>query len=176
MTNDVTGTGAPAAADATVVTSDEQADADVDADRWCTLAAAVLAAEAQVGELTLTFVDRDEIAALNAEHLGREGPTDVLSFPLDASVAIAAAVSDQPRLLGDVVICPAVAAANVATHTGSYDDEVALLVVHGILHVLGHDHADADDSRRMRRRELELLEAHHWHGPAPAGFRQEQSP
>ena len=46
--------------------------------------------------------------------------------------------------------------------------------MHGVLHVLGHDHAEPDETGRMRARELELLEALHWHGPAPAGFRQEQ--
>jgi probable rRNA maturation factor len=70
---------------ATVVGADEQDAVDVDVDRWSRLAHAVLAAEGAVGELTLTFVDEDEIAALNAEHLGQPGPTDVLSFPLDAA-------------------------------------------------------------------------------------------
>jgi probable rRNA maturation factor len=51
---------------------------------------------------------------------------------------------------------------------------LALLVVHGVLHVLGHDHAEPDETMVMRQRELELLVAHHWHGPAPAAFRQEQ--
>jgi probable rRNA maturation factor len=51
---------------------------------------------------------------------------------------------------------------------------MALLVVHGLLHVLGHDHAEAAETARMRDRERELLEAHHWHGPAPAAFRQDQ--
>ena len=51
---------------------------------------------------------------------------------------------------------------------------MALLVVHGVLHVLGHDHADPDEMARMRARELELLESLHWDGPAPAGFRQDQ--
>jgi probable rRNA maturation factor len=77
-------------------------------------------------------------------------------------------------LLGDVVVCPAVAAEQAATHAGTLDDELALLVVHGVLHVLGHDHAEADETATMRARELELLQQHHWSGPAPIGFRQEQ--
>ena len=60
-------------------------------------------------------------------------------------------------------------------HAGTLDDELALLVVHGVLHVLGHDHAEPDEATAMRSRELELLERHHWDGPAPAGFRQEQT-
>ena len=55
------------------------------------------------------------------------------------------------------------------------DDELALLVVHGILHVLGHDHAGPDETAVMRDRELVLLSEHHWHGPVPATFQQEQA-
>ena len=62
-----------------------------------------------------------------------------------------------------------------ADHAGTLDDELALLVVHGILHVLGHDHHEPDETAVMRARELALLEAHHWVGPAPTGFRQEHS-
>lgn len=159
---------------ATVVVSDEQADVDVDADRWASLASAVLRSEGRAGELTLTFVDRDEIAALNAEHMGKVGATDVLSFPLDAIDDTADAMPG-PVLLGDVVVCPAVAREVAPTHAGTLDDELALLVVHGILHVLGHDHAEPDEMRVMRDRERELLELHHWHGHAPPAFRQEQA-
>lgn len=161
-----------AATDPVVVVSDEQADVGVDADRWARLALDVLRAEGARGELTLTFVDPDEIAALNAEHLGERGPTDVLSFPLDAELADP--LADVPVLLGDVVVCPAVAAAHAERHAGTTDDELALLVVHGVLHVLGHDHAGPGEAARMRERELELLQQHHWNGPAPTAFRQEQ--
>lgn len=157
-----------------VVGADEQDAVDVDLDRWVTLATAVLRHEAVRGELTLTFVDVNEITALNVEHLGGSGPTDVVSFPLDADDSVGAAGPGDgdgvPILLGDVVICPAVAAAAAANHAGTVDDELALLVVHGILHVLGHDHADAGDAAVMRRRERELLETLHWGGPTPDGF------
>ena len=156
-----------------IVVSDEQDDVDVDAGRWAELATAVLQSEGRTGELTLTFVDIDEITALNTEHMGQNGPTDVLSFPLD-SVDDAPQRLPVPVLLGDVVICPAVAETAAPTHAGSLDDELALLVVHGILHVLGHDHAEPGETRVMRERERALLEQHHWHGPAPAGFTQEQ--
>lgn len=152
-----------------VVVSDEQEEVPVDAARWAALAAAAFTAEGCSGEATLTFVDRDEIADLNAEHLGGSGPTDVLSFPLDPFGDDA----PGPSLIGDIVICPAVADEAAATHAGTLDDELALLVVHGVLHITGHDHAEPDETARMRARELELLVAHHWHGPAPAGFRQE---
>jgi probable rRNA maturation factor len=159
----------------TVVVGDEQSDVPVDAHRWARLAASVLADEARTGELTLTFVDADEIAELNHEHMGVTGPTDVLSFPLDADLGPdVAANAVGPVLLGDVVVCPAVAADAAPTHAGTLDDELALLVVHGILHVLGHDHVEPDETDRMRAAELTHLVAHHWHGPAPAAFRHEQ--
>jgi probable rRNA maturation factor len=152
-----------------VVSADEQSDVEVDVDRWSRLAVDVLASEGARGELTLTFVDRDEIAVLNRDHMGADGPTDVLSFPLDDPTA----ATDLPVLLGDVVVCPAVAADRAGEHAGTLDDELALLVVHGVLHVLGHDHADSDETARMQTRERELLELHHWRGPMPATFAQD---
>jgi probable rRNA maturation factor len=166
-----------AASAVTVVGADEQqpgdARVDVDVDRWCRLAALVLEDEGRRGELTLTFVDRDEIAALNAEHMGKDGPTDVLSFPLDALDDDESDGADVPVLLGDVVVCPAVAREQAPDHAGSLDDELALLVVHGVLHVVGHDHVDPEETAAMRGRELELLTAHHWDGRPSAGFRQD---
>lgn len=164
----------PAVGTATVevVASDEQDDVAVDVARWAELARAVATSEGFAGELTLTFVDADEMAGLNAEHLGKSGPTDVLSFPLDAALDPADA-GPGPLLLGDVVVCPVVAAAQASDHAGTLEDELALLVVHGVLHVLGHDHDEPGDTARMRERELHLLTTLHWAGPAPAGFRQE---
>jgi probable rRNA maturation factor len=157
---------------ASVVCADERSDGvhapPVDVDRWGALAEAVLDAQGASGELTVTFVDVADIAELNAEHMGKDGPTDVLSFPLDDGDP----VPGVPELLGDVVICPDVALAQCADHAGTFDDEIALLVVHGILHVLGHDHAEPDEAEVMRACELDLLTAWHWHGPPPAGFRQ----
>ena len=155
-----------------VIVDDAQDEVTVDAPRWAGLAEAVLAAHGHVGELTLTFVDRDEITALKVEHFGDPGehPTDVLAFPIDAGAPDTTGVG--PVLLGDVVVCPSVAAEQCADHAGTLDDELALLVVHGVLHVIGFDHDDDDATDRMRAVELELLERHHWGGPAPAGFRQ----
>ncbi len=155
-----------------VVVSDERGEGDspdvaLDLDRWHRLALDVLVDAEAPGELTLTFVDRDDIAELNLEHMGKHGPTDVLSFPMDDE-----SFDDVPMLLGDVVLSPAVAAEQFADHAGTLDDELALLVVHGILHVLGHDHAERDEADVMRTRELDLLERFHWRGSAPAGFRQ----
>ena len=172
---DAPGTAPIEMGDVRVVVADEQSDVAVDTARWGRLAAAVLHAEGRGGELTLTFVDRDEIAELNAEHMGHEGPTDVLSFPLDADLDPDDVPSSfGPLLLGDVVVCPAVAEANAPGHAGTLDDELALLVVHGVLHVLGHDHAEPEETAAMRSAELGHLIEHHWGGPAPAVFRQEQ--
>lgn len=156
----------------TVVVADERDDSDspevvIDLRRWQRLAHDALTDTRVEGELTLTFVDRTDIAELNAEYMGKAGPTDVLSFPMDDDP-----VDGVPTLLGDVVISPSVAAEQYAEHAGSLDDELALLVVHGILHVLGHDHGEPAEAAVMRARELDLLERFHWNGPAPVGFRQ----
>jgi len=138
-----------------VVASDDQDDEPVDLERWRRLAADVLVDEGAAGELDLLFVDEATMAELNRVHLGHEGPTDVLSFPIDGADA------GPDGLLGDVVVCPAVARRNAPDHAGTYDDEVALLVVHGVLHVLGHDHAEPDEEAVMRAREVDLLARFH---------------
>lgn len=138
----------------TVVGIDETDESAVDMARWGALAEAVLDAEgiAETAELDLVFVDRDAMATLNFEHMGQQGPTDVLAFPLDGTDQ-----SPGPVLLGDVVICPAVAAANASAAGHGVDDEISLLVVHGILHVLGMDHAEPDEAAEMQARERDLL-------------------
>jgi probable rRNA maturation factor len=176
-----------------VFCADEQTDVPVDIERWQSLAEKVLVAQGVRGgaELTVLFVSSDEIAELNEVHLGKSGPTDVLSFPIDAGELIEVISSpsahsrgpdrapqdpgDLPLLLGDVVICPAVARDQAATHAGTYDDEIALLLVHGILHILGHDHEHPEQTARMRAREMELLSTLHWSGEPPENFRQTHS-
>lgn len=145
----------------------EQATLRVDIDRWVALALAAAGHEGGFGELTLTFVGLDEIADLNAEHMATEGPTDVLSFPMEDE-----ALPGVPTMLGDIVVCPEVAARQFGDHAGTLDDELALLVVHGVLHVLGHDHGEPDEARLMREREVALLVDFHWCAPPPHGFRQ----
>jgi len=175
-----------------VFCADEQAELPVEVERWQTLAIEVLRAEGVRGlaELSLLFISEAEITELNHDYMGKDGPTDVLAFPIDAGEAELVLHNqplnrgpdrsppdpgDMPLLLGDVVICPAVAAQQAPEHAGTLDDELALLVVHGILHVLGYDHDEPDATAAMRARELALLEAHHWHGTAPVGFRQEHA-
>ncbi|NDB06246.1 MAG: rRNA maturation RNase YbeY [Acidimicrobiia bacterium] len=176
--------------DAEVFCADEQSTVSVDVVRWQTLARQALAMEGVRGgtELSVFFVEKSDIADLNAEHMGETGPTDVLSFPIDGGEVLEVVSGpsggtrgpdrsppdrgDMPLLLGDIVICPEVAVAQAPTHAGNVDDELALLVVHGVLHILGWDHADAESTLRMQAREREILSAHHWHGPVPATFNQ----
>lgn len=140
-------------------------DDDVDGTRWAAVLAAVLEREgvAAGAEVGLTFVDADAMAALNAAHMGADGPTDVLAFPLDGRDAAGGGGPGPAGVVGDVVVCPAVAAANAPDHAGSLDDELALLVVHGALHLLGHDHAEASEREAMQSRERTLLAE--LHGP-----------
>jgi probable rRNA maturation factor len=97
--------------------------------RACVLAAATAGVED--GHVAVAFVSPDEIAALNAEHRGKDGPTDVLSFPVDG-----AGPATGSRELGDVVICP--------EHTEDLDEAV----VHGVLHLVGMDH-EADEGEML---------------------------
>jgi probable rRNA maturation factor len=160
-----------------VFAADEQRDVSVDVERWLKLARLVLADERvdeRFGtdvEMSLLFVDESTIAELNERFLGSEGPTDVLSFPLDDELPPAgrrpdqggrgpgapADLGDPPALLGDVVVCPVVAQRQAPDHGVSADDELALLVVHGVLHLLDYDHVEPEETAAMRRREQELL-------------------
>jgi probable rRNA maturation factor len=111
------------------------------------LARETLAGEGFIGgvELSVSFVDEAEMADLHVRYMNEEGPTDVLSFPLDE-------VDDRGvRLLGDVIVAPSVAARNHPDDPGA---EVRLLLVHGILHMLGYDHEeDAERARMWARQE-----------------------
>jgi probable rRNA maturation factor len=121
--------------------------------------------------LSVELVEPDQMAELNREHLGGDGPTDVLSFPIDGDPDAGAdgpppslgSAGEPPWMLGDIVICPDVAARNAPDHAGTYDDEIALLLVHGLLHLLGMDHAADDERVAMQARERDLLER--FHGP-----------
>ncbi|HWS48243.1 MAG TPA: rRNA maturation RNase YbeY [Acidimicrobiia bacterium] len=157
--------------------ADEQHEVEVDVSRWVGLARMVLVDErvqerygADV-EMSLMFVDEQAIAELNERFLASEGPTDVLAFPMDEELPPGGRQPDQggrgpgspadpgdpPTLLGDVVVCPIVAGRQATEHGVPVDEELALLVVHGVLHLLDYDHAEADDAAVMRRREQELL-------------------
>ena len=172
-----------------VFVSDEQSDVELDAQRWQTLASRVLAAEGVRGqaEMALLFVSLEVMHEMNRVHMGVDAPTDVLAFPIDlvdssratgptarSATPVLARVDsgDLPLLVGDVVVCPAVARDQAPAHAGSFEDEIALLVTHGVLHVLGYDHDTPENADRMRSRERALLEDLHWLGTAPSAFTQ----
>ncbi len=166
--------------------ADRQDDVRLDTRRYRALVRRVLDAEGVPpgAETAVTFVGRDEMAELNEAHMGHAGPTDVLAFPLDlvpdpqplddpsapttghrlaGDMGVGA---DQvgSALVGDVVVCPAVAVANATEgtdsrpgHDGSVTAEIDLLVVHGVLHLLGMDHAEPAAAAAMRARETEHL-------------------
>ncbi len=168
-----------------VFAADEQSTHPVDMLRWIGVARNVLLAEGVKGEaeLSVLFVDERAMADLNRRYTGNEGPTDVLAFPIDEEPAeggrspdsagsgpgwMPKEPSELPTLVGDVVICPAVAHRNAPDHAGTFDDEIALLLVHGILHLMGMDHVDEVEARAMERREQELLARFHRSSPIEA--------
>jgi probable rRNA maturation factor len=130
-----------------VFLADEQ-DLEVDADDLVALAGHVVDQQRVPPdmELSLLLVDRDTIAGLNEAHLGKQGPTDVLAFPIDEP---GESPPDVPAILGDVVLCPAVAYEQASLFGRSPHEELRLLTVHGILHLLGMDHAEPEEEREM---------------------------
>jgi probable rRNA maturation factor len=154
--------------------ADEQVEVPIDLLRWVRLARFVLGEERvpEEAELSVIFVDEQAITDLNERFLGGSGATDVLAFPMDDDVVLGGRQPDQggrgpgspaepgdpPVVLGDVVVCPRVAQQQAGEHGHGLDDEVALLVVHGVLHLLNYDHAEEQESAAMKSRERELLE------------------
>ena len=153
--------------------SDEQRDIPVDVLRWVRLAELVLAEERVPpdAQMSVLFVDVQTITDLNARFLDGDGPTDVLAFPLDEEEVASgrrpdeggrgpgapADSTDPPIVVGDVVVCPTVAKQQADARGADIADELALLVVHGTLHLLSYDHAEEPDARRMQEREQTLL-------------------
>ncbi|NNN19582.1 MAG: rRNA maturation RNase YbeY [Acidimicrobiaceae bacterium] len=175
-----------------VFIANEQSAFPVDEDRWMRFSLGVLKSQKVTGnaELSLIFVDRSAIEGLNERFMGQSGPTDVLSFPIETEPYTGGRSPDSggsqrsstpdsysmPFLLGDVVVCPEVANENAAAHAGtnfhdgSLDDEMALLIVHGILHLFGMDHELDDEASVMEEREQELLQLHYKKGSQPGAI------
>lgn len=99
-------------------------------------------------ELSIVLVDKEEITRLNKQFLGRQEPTDVLSFPLDAS---------DRRISGEVVVCVPVAVEYTKEAGTEVEGEIMLYIVHGVLHLLGYDDATRRLAQCMHRREREIL-------------------
>lgn len=141
--------------------ADEQTE-QVGVDDLHSLAGLVLREEAypEDAEVTLLFVSEEEMASYNQRFLDREGPTDVLAFPVEDLLPGVVPETDPqgpPLMLGDVVVAPAYVRRQASNFGVSYEDEMALMVTHGILHLLGYDHIDDTDAERMESRERELL-------------------
>ncbi len=146
----------------TVNVSAEQTEVAVDTLRLERLARFVLAREGadEEAELSVALVDEDEMRRLNERYTGREGATDVLAFPMDEAEAEGESEEpEEPVLLGDVIICPALASQNAREYGTTPEKEISLLLVHGILHLVGFEHDGEAEAETMRARERELLEA-----------------
>ena len=111
-------------------------------------------------EVTLLFVEDEVIADYNQRFMGRAGPTDVLAFPLEPAqpgTPPQRSRGGPPINLGDVVIAPAYVGRAAGERGVDVDNEMGLMVVHGILHLLGWDHQDDNQAEEMERREADLL-------------------
>lgn len=152
---------------------------DIDIKRASGMAVALLVRLGYIGgELGVTYVSVEEMEELNLQYMGRAGATDVLSFPLDAAAMeveagflaeieaeehtllanmMAGASSDEvPMLLGDVVICPEIAGAQAGAQGNTAEQELCLLLIHGVLHIVGYDHES--DSGEMEKLQGQLFQ------------------
>jgi probable rRNA maturation factor len=136
--------------------------AALDRDKMAALAALVLRDEGCPAdtEVAVSLVDEAEMAEWNLRALGREGPTDVLAFPLEnlqPGSPPPPSNGGPPALLGDVLIAPVYVQRQAEELGSTAEDEMALMVVHGILHLLGYDHTEEAEAERMEQRERSLL-------------------
>lgn len=106
-------------------------------------------------ELSIAIVDVERMTELHVEWMDESGPTDVLSFPMDELIEGDA----EPGVLGDIVLCPTVVADQAQAAGHPVQAEYELLLTHGMLHLLGHDHADEEEHRVMFARQDQLLAA-----------------
>jgi probable rRNA maturation factor len=114
-------------------------------------ASSVLQEQAAPAELVVRIVDEAEITALNRQYRGKDGPTNVLSFPSETPPEIGS------NLVGDIVICAPVVASESVVQDKLLQAHWAHLVIHGVLHLLGYDHHTDDEARRMESCEVRLL-------------------
>lgn len=124
----------------------------VDHERIRSVAQKAARCEGAWGEISISLVEPDRIAELNAEYMGQTGPTDVLAFPIDGMVEFSA--SAPTPMIGELVVCPQVAAGQAGNDVGA---ELDLLVTHGVLHLLGYDHDTEANASLMRQREFDLI-------------------
>lgn len=157
-----------------VFVANESSDTEVDEVRLTGVARFVLDAMkiSPLAELSVLLVEEKAMAELHVRYMGEEGPTDVLSFAQDEAFDASWSESgedDPTTLLGDVVLCPAVAHRQAEQAGHSFERELHLLCTHGILHLLGYDHAEPDEEREMWKIQTRLLTS--WEAAVHAGGR-----
>ena len=112
-----------------------------------------------LAELSVLCVDVEYMSSLHERWMGEKGPTDVLAFPMDELRPPKPGDEPVSGILGDIVLCPTVAARQADTAGHSTENELQLLTVHGLLHLLGYDHAEPEEEREMFGLQNSILEA-----------------
>ena len=117
-------------------------------------------------ELAITLVDDQRMTDLHVEWMDEPGPTDVLSFPMDELRSAAEGEVPEQGIIGDIAMCPSFAAVQAAEKGRALDEELQFLMIHGFLHLIGHDHQELEDEVLMfALQDLILAE---WLNEAPA--------
>lgn len=137
-----------------------EADADIEVAHLARLSRYVMAEMRlhPATEVCMRLVDTDTIAVMNKQWMGHDGPTDVLSFPFDELKPGRDDSEPEDGYLGDIALCVDYAAKQAPDNGNSTLEEVELLTVHGILHLLGYDHAEPEEHREMFGLQTELLQ------------------
>jgi probable rRNA maturation factor len=137
----------------------DESGSDVDVQRLSTLSRFLLdrLRVHPLAELSVVAVDADTMAGHHLQWMDEEGPTDVMAFPMDELRPGSDDEEPEPGLLGDVVLCPEVASRQAAAAGHSRAHELDLLCAHGILHLLGYDHAEPEEHREMFGLQARLL-------------------
>lgn len=108
-------------------------------------------------DLSIVLIDEPAMAELHMQWMDLEGPTDVMSFPMDELRPTPVGEEPQPGMLGDIAICPSIAAKQALEAGHNTMEEILLLTTHGILHLLGYDHAEEDEKKEMFDLQRRLL-------------------
>ena len=140
-----------------VVQIDDEFLAEVEAQDIARTVAAALASEERVGEVTVVITTDEAVAELNQQYRDAKGPTDVLSFPAQDSTPGFVTAPEMAAYLGDIIIALPYTRRQAANLNRSLQDELRLLAVHGVLHLLGYDHADQEEEANMWARQEAIL-------------------
>ena len=114
-----------------------------------------------ITEMSLSFVNKEEIQEINRDYRGKDVPTDVISFALNDEVESEISIiglEDEINSIGDVIICVDIAKEQAEDYNPSFDREIGFLAVHGFLHLLGYDHMTPEDEKEMFEKQDKILE------------------